>query len=287
MKPSEAVPFNLRYQGPDVDDGSMSVEDIVPVLEGIASAYGRIAADTSTGVQHRLRITGVRHGSADILLEIWDVVGKASDHLQDIDVLGRTAIGIVTTIFGVIKIKKHLKNRPFSNKVSGDNAITIQNSENVNIEMPVHIYNIYKNKLIDNDLGKLVKPLREGHIESAELLVTDRNNKVLSERIDISDRAYFEGEELPATSTRKAWLIGKLNSLTKSTESGYINLIDGARVFYAYVGNNPQALHSMFGTYDGPVRVWAVAYLDESLKPIRLEISEIERAQGELFPPNE
>ena len=111
MKPSEAVPFNLRYQGPDVDDGSMSVEDIVPVLEGIASAYGRIAADTSAGVQHRLRITGVRHGSADILLEIWDVVGKASDHLQDIDVLGRTAIGIVTTIFGVIKIKKHLKKK--------------------------------------------------------------------------------------------------------------------------------------------------------------------------------
>ena len=179
------------------------------------------------------------------------------------------------------------KKRPFSNKVSGDNAITIQNSENVKIEMPVHIYNIYKNKLIDNDLGKLVKPLREGHIESAELLVTDRNNKVLSERIDISDRAYFEGEELPATSTREAWLIGKLNSLTKSTESGYINLTDGARVFYAYVGNNPQALHSIFGTYDGPVRVGAVAYLDESLKPIRLEISEIERAQGELFPPNE
>ena len=151
----------------------------------------------------------------------------------------------------------------------------------------VHIYNIYKNKLIDNDLGKLVRPLRDGHIESAELLVTDRNNNVLSERIDISDRAYFEGEELPATSTREAWLIGKLNSLTKSTESGYINLTDGERVFYAYVGNNKQALHSIFGTYDGPVRVWAVAYLDESLKPIRLEISEIELAQGELFPTNE
>ena len=149
--------------------------------------------------------------------------------------------------------------------------------------MPVHVYNIYKNKLINKDLGKLIRPLREGHIESAELLVTDRNNKVLSEQIDVSDRACFEGEELEVTSTREAWLIGKLNSLTKSTESGYINLTDGARVFYAYVGNNPQALHSIFGTYDGPVRVWAVAHLDESLKPIRLEISEIERVQGGAF----
>ena len=53
MKPSEAVPFNLRYKGPDVDDGSMSIEDIVPVLEGIASAYGRIEAETNTGVHQR------------------------------------------------------------------------------------------------------------------------------------------------------------------------------------------------------------------------------------------
>src|SRR5713101_1739972 len=63
-KPSEVVPFVLKYEGPEVDDGSMSIEDIVPVLQGFASAYGKIASEQGVGVQHRIRITGVERGSA-------------------------------------------------------------------------------------------------------------------------------------------------------------------------------------------------------------------------------
>jgi hypothetical protein len=39
-----------------------------------------------------------------------------------------------------------------------------------------------------------------------------------------------------------------------------------------------------FGTHAGLVRVWAVAHLDASLRPIKLDVEDIERMQGDLFP---
>ncbi|MGH3056369.1 MAG: hypothetical protein ACRDL7_15450, partial [Gaiellaceae bacterium] len=106
-KPAETVPIILRYEGPEVDGGSMSIEDIVPVLEGFASAYGKIAVEKGAGVQHRIRITGVTRGSANILLEVWDALNKASGPLTSLQVLGGAASAIVLTIMGVVRLKKH------------------------------------------------------------------------------------------------------------------------------------------------------------------------------------
>ena len=80
--PREQIEIHLRYEGPDVDDGTMSIQDIVPVLQGFASAYGKIASSDDPSSTHRLRITGIRRGSADILLEVWTAVkgGVKLDH---------------------------------------------------------------------------------------------------------------------------------------------------------------------------------------------------------------
>jgi hypothetical protein len=34
LVPKEQIEIHLRYEGPDVNDGTMSIQDIVPVLEG-------------------------------------------------------------------------------------------------------------------------------------------------------------------------------------------------------------------------------------------------------------
>ena len=60
----------------------MALGDILPVLEGIASAYGMIDADSNMELQHRVRIAGARKESADILLGILDAVGKVSAPLD-------------------------------------------------------------------------------------------------------------------------------------------------------------------------------------------------------------
>jgi hypothetical protein len=283
-KPSETVPITLRYEGPDVEGGSMSIEDIVPVLQGFASAYGKIAAEGGGGIQHRIRIVGVAPGSARILLEVWEALGKASGPLTSIGVIGGTATSIVGAIIGVVRIKRHLKKQPFRESITGDNTISISNSENVTISMPVNVYAIYKSRLIDADLAKLAQPLRPGHIESAEISTSLGSGELLKERIEAGEREIFDSETTEVTSTREAWFVAQLNSLTKTTNAGFLFLTDGSRVFYQYVGSSPSKLHSLFGTYDGPVRVYGVAHMDENIKLVRLDISEIEIIQGDLFP---
>ena len=89
--------------------------------------------------------------------------------------------------------------------------------------------------------------------------------------------------DLAVTSTKETWLNARLNSLTKSTNSGYLFLIDGTRAFYRYVGDAPQELHAIFGTYDGPVHIRCAASMDENLKVVSLDIVAIERVQGNLL----
>jgi hypothetical protein len=281
-KPTETVPLVLKYEGPDVDDGSMSIEDIVPVLQGFASAYGKIAAQEGIGGQHRIRITGVKPGSANIVLEVWDALGKMADPLTSVSILGAGAVAIVSAIVGVIRLKRHLKGKPFRERITAEGTVSITNSEHIQLVMPINVFNIYKSKLIDPDLAKLVRPLQPGKIDAAEIVAPQ-----IQERIKATERALFETEIVSVTTTSPTWLVGQLTSLNKPTESGYLVLTDGTRVFYRYTGENTGDLHTIFGTYDGPVRVFAVAHMDETLKVVQLEILDIDRAQGELFPHHE
>ena len=44
MVETEKVDIVLEYDGPEVVDGTMPIDDLVPVLQGVAGAYGTIAA---------------------------------------------------------------------------------------------------------------------------------------------------------------------------------------------------------------------------------------------------
>jgi hypothetical protein len=125
--------------------------------------------------------------------------------------------------------------------------------------------------------------LQPGRIDVAEIIGSPTDVS-LRARIEAHERQYFEATEVSVTSTHETWFLVRLLSLNKPTESGYLNLLDGSRVFYRYVGDNAGKLHSIFGTYDGPVRVFATAHMDDSLKVVHLDVMDIERAQGELFP---
>jgi hypothetical protein len=108
----------------------------------------------------------------------------------------------------------------------------------------------------------------------------------LRERIDADERGYFATEEGPTTDTKAHWLVVRLNSITKTTNRGFLFMLDGTRVSYAYKGEYPQELYNLI-PHDGPVRVWCVAHMDTSLKPISVDIYRLEKVQGELFPHEE
>ena len=275
----ERVEIHLVYHGPDVTDGSMSIEDIIPVLQGFSSAYGKLAASTDPETTHRIRITGVNRGSADITLEVWKAIPGALAGA----VIGTFAKVIIEQIIGVIALKRHTKRLPFTEKINATNSIVITNSENVTIEVPLAIYEHFKTGVIDNDLNKIVRPLETDHIDTAEIRVQLEDNRALNEKITSEEKPYFDVQETTVVSTTPVWLVAKLNSFTKTTNSGWLWLSDGSRVFYNYVGDDPIRFLSMF-SYNGPVKILCIAQMDANLKVNRVDASNIVRTQSDLFP---
>ena len=262
----------------------MSVEEIVPVLQGFSSAYGKLASVDDPTANHRIRVSAVRPGSADLVLEVWRVLGENAPQLAALGVLG-AGFGIVKKIAGVIAAKRHVKKQPFQEQISvtATNSIVITNSDNATLEVPLNIFALFKEGTLNPDLDRLTRPLRAGRIDVAELSATLSDGSEILERITAEERPYFTADEVTVTSTKEAWLVARLNSLTKSTDSGYLYLLNGRRVFYKFVGDEPIALYRLF-SHDGPVRILCVAHMDENLEINLLEIQRIEKAQAELFP---
>ena len=199
------------------------------------------------------------------------------------------AISIVRTIVRVISAKKHVKNQPYRDRISDNNAVTIINAENVSMEFPLEVYQRLKNRSLDSDLNRIASPLQKDHINAAEITATTTTGESVSERIEEKERKYFEATNSSVTSTKETSLVVKLNSLTKTTLSGYLYLNDGSRAFYHFTGDNQTNFVNLF-SHHGLVKARCVAQLDENLKPTRIEILDAERVQGNFnfdTPPEE
>ena len=282
----EQIEIHLRFKGPSVDDGTMSVEDIIPILQGFSSAYGKLAISNNPNATHRLRISNIGPGSADIILIAWEVFEEHHEAIIPwISAGAGEAWWIVKRILEVIRAKLHVKDKPFHEEISQSNNIYVVNSSDVKIEMPIESYKVFKTRAIDGDLDRITTPLVKDRIEEAEITVKSAEH-IAQEKISLAERPYFKVDDEAVTSTRETWLDGRLNSLTKSTNSGWLLLTDGTRVFYNYKGDDKELIYELFGTCHGLVRVQCVAHMDKNLKIISLDVSKMERIQGSLFGPS-
>jgi hypothetical protein len=280
----ETVPLEIKYAGPDVDDGSMSISDVVPALQGLASAYGKIAVEENLKVKHNIRVTGVRRGSFEILLEVC-----ASPEAIDNAVLvgglsfgaGLSAKIVIEKLVAVIKLTKHVNKNNFNTKVEGTDNISVTNSENVSITFPLNVYQIYTSGLIKSDIAKIAEPINPNKIDSATIKVDSQE-----EVITYADKTLFDTENVEVTKTQRMTLKGWLNSLTKTTNRGYFNLKDGSRVTYSLAVEEPESLYEFF-IHKGPVEIDCEAHLDENLKPILLDIYDIAPLQSDLGLPDQ
>lgn len=279
--PREQVEIHLRYEGPDVADGTMSLQDIIPALQGFSGAYSKLAATDDPDFTHRVRISALRQGSADIVLEVWKSLGDNADQIMALSMLTSGVFLICEKLARVIQLKRHVQGRPYEESISANNSIVITNSENVTVEAPPSIHELFKSGKLNKDLDRITSPLVEGRIDAAEIEARSEDGNVLRERITVEERPYFESVEV--TSTRETRLVGRLNSLTKTTNSGFMYLKGGKRVSYRYLGENHQQLYFIFGAHSGPVQVRCKARMNENLDVLSLDIFEIERMQGGLF----
>lgn len=285
----EKVEIILEYSGIDVDDGTMSLEDMVPALQGFSSAYGKIASLLSLETQHKLRVTGVKRGSFHILLEAWNTLSTNKDQLSMVgDLAAITPVGvvgaykIVSWIIGVIKATKHTQRKPYTEKINPeDRTVVITNHNNVLLEVPLEVFKIYKDGLISQDLNKITRPLEEDKIKSTNISAKS-GSKTEGEDIDLDQKQFFDVEEIIVTETKEMWLTGILNSLTKTTNRGYFYLNDGTRTTYHLASNNPELMYRFF-IMKGPVKLRCKASLDENLKPTQIEVYQIVPIQEGLF----
>ena len=121
----------------------------------------------------------------------------------------------------------------------------------------------------------------EGRIDKTEI-ITKYDTKEENEIIIFEEKGYFDTSISAATSTKEAWITGKFNSLTKSTNRGHFFLTDGTRVLYEIKADNPESLYPHF-IYKGLVQVKAIVQLDENLKPTQIDIYDIKRIQQNLY----
>ena len=261
----------------------MAVEDIVPVLQGFAGAYNKVAGMRGVSTQHKLRLTDIRPGSALLVLDIWNTLAENRQTIQAAAPLVSMAMAIVGTIIGVIKLKKHTRGKPYSTKaegVSGD--VTVINTENVEINCELEQFNIYKEELIDADLSKIVRPLEEGRIDDTDIRVEAEGHETLEETISASDKLLFDKGDTSITTTKETWLTGQINSMVKSTNTGHIYLNDGNRVHFSIKAKTPADYYQIF-SHRGLVKVRCVAHMDESLNPTHLDVFEMIPIQPNLF----
>lgn len=286
--PKDILKVSLKYSGPDVDDGSMSIDDFTDALKGFSSIYGRTATQQKYKHTHEIRITAIKKGSIDIQLVIEflqdnsEIIGNLANFSTVTISAGTVMFGTVKTIISIVKFFKHTKGQPYTNKIENNN-ITIINIEGEKLKISTDIYTILKadEDRYKADLFKMIRPLEEKQIENATIEASIEGEEFISEHIDAKEKKFFDPKLVSLTQTEPVWIAGKFNSLTKSTNKGYFYLPDGSRVLYELISTKPENLYKYFIS-KGVLEVYAIVHLDDNLNKNKIDILDIKENQSQM-----
>ena len=283
---AETVRIMLRYRGTDVDNGTMSVDDVAEALAGLSGAYGKVASHLDPKSNHQLRLTGIDTHSFDLLVLASIAMGQDGDLLGKIKTAVDAAKYVIGFVVDVIKAKKHTQGKPYSISVPGNNnTVVIINADGAQLAVPPEVIDLFKSKLIDPDLRRISQPLEPTRIDAADLVVDEGTPEEIGTTISAPERDYFELE--PGESTAKETeVIGKLISLNKERNKGTFRLRNNLSVPYRFIGENKEKFHEDF-SYEGPVKAKVIAEFNQDLSVVHIDIREIEPLQTRLNLPTE
>ena len=278
--PADPLRISFLYRGRDVDNGTMAVEEVAEALQGFSGAFGKIASRVTPDATHQLRISAINQSSFEMLISAW-ISASPSGQLQTLQSATNAAKFVFSLMMDIIRLKKHTKNQPYTVSVKGaGNTVFVISGDNNQLEVPVPAFEIFKEKLIDANLNKIVSPLQAQSIDSAELKATDEEGNILEASIGSGERDYFRPDATIET-TRETEVIGRLVSLNKENSRGTFKLGNDLSVRYHFIGLDKDSFHSDFA-YKGPVRASVMATFDENLVPTHFDIMSVHRLQREL-----
>jgi hypothetical protein len=284
----DEVRLVLRYSGKDVDDGTIDVEDMLAALNGFSSAFYRLADRESQDLKQRIKVTGISKSSANVHLEIFQLMQShpaiTTAVTGGLAYLGKKVADIVIEkIAAVAKAKKHIQNGQYTTDVSfsGDNSqVIIINGVNARLPVEKDVFDLLQEGTIDAELDKMTSPLREDAIDAFEMR---REGDVAPDlHLDASDRPYFARPRREATTTAELTMLGTMNTISKTNNSGIFVAENGRRIRYRFTSEDrlPE-LYRQFA-HLGPVKITCTAKLDENLDVISIEISNVEPIQARL-----
>ena len=284
----EDVRLYLRYAGKDVDDGTLDVEDLLAALNGFSSAFYRLADRESQDYKQRIKVTGISRSSANVHLQIFQLAQEhplvTSAILGGAGYIGKKVADIVIEkIAGVAKAKKHIQNSPYTTEfaVDGDhNQVIIVNGVNARLPVSRDVLDLVQEGTIDAELDKMTSPLREDAVDVFEIRRNDASGIDL--HLDASDRPYFSRVKREATKTADLTMVGTMNTISKTNNSGIFVAENGRRIRYRFT--NEEKLPELYRQFAhlGPVRITCSARLDENLDVISIDISDVQPVQDRL-----
>ena len=273
------VEITLKYDGVDVDDGTMPIDDVISALRGFSNAYGRVASTDDPNGQHQIRVSAINKSSFAVTIVAW-----ATSNATLLAVATPIAALIVTTILKLIELKKATKGKPpAAVNVDGNNNTVIITTagDNTKIVVSREVYALYNSKALDGDLSKIAAPLKEGKVEAVSLSAKDASGPIEPVVITNSEKSFFRGEEVAVATSKPVELAGRFVSLNKESNRGTFKMENGTKVRYHFSGEDPTKMHSDFA-YKGPVRVECIATFDNNLELKGLDIKTVSKLQPDL-----
>jgi hypothetical protein len=271
----DIIRINLRYSGPEVDSGEMDINEVVAALQGFSSAYAKVSSKVAPEAHHQLKVTAIRESSFDLFIVAAILLTQSGDLFEQIKLVSSAAKYTFQLITEVINVKKHAKSQPCTTRIDGsNNNITVINAENVELSISLPAFEMYRDKVLDADVSKIIAPLCEGKINTAQLKEDNENGAEVC--VNSSEQDYFR-QSSEITKAEKV-VIGTLVSLNKETNRGTFKFGNGNTIRYAFIGEDKDRFHLDFA-HKGPVRVVAIVEFDENLTPLHLDIKNVEAAQ--------
>ena len=239
--------FEFVYDGPSVNEGSMSARDLAEVLDGAAKAFSIVAHERGLGDQYELRVTDVEHASFHLLFEAvayakanpaaaTAITAGAAVVLNAVTNVVSGAYKVITDIGKLIDARKKLKGRRISTVPAtfpdGEVHLVVFGDLLV---LSKEQYELLLSQRVDRQLSQIVSPLEANRVDRFDM---QRSGTELA-TVAAPQRDYFDYFEVTEEKSREGTeIVGTLNSLTKNTLKGTFYTSEGIHVPYHYSGGD-------------------------------------------------
>lgn len=283
--------FELVYEGPDVDRGTMSARELAEVLSGMTRAFSTVAYERELGDKYDLRVRDIEHRSFHLLFEAIEfakanpeaataIVAGSALALQFVTTSVSGAYKIITDIGAMLEAKKQAKGERIARMPTefNDGAVWLTTSDEELILLSKEQYELLLSQKIDRQLPQVVSPLAPQRINRFLM----RRKEVDLATVDVGQRDYFDYREILEDQSREGTeIVGTLNSLTKTNLRGTFYTTDGIHVPYRYTGGDIAQLLRGFSARE-PLKVRGKIKFGTDGVPISIDVQEIEFVQRRL-----